>query len=71
MMALLENQILLNYYHTLSSTQRYERMYKRPIRWIDRPRNVEQFTLTEGTTATQTKWQTLKVTAFRLKYRVE
>lgn len=31
---------------------------------------MEQFTFTEGITKTETKWQSLKITAFRLKYRV-
>lgn len=42
----------------------------RPIKVIHKPKNVEQFTLTEGNTETETKWQSLKITAFRLKYRV-
>ena len=46
-------------------------MYNRPIKSIEKPKNVEQFTFTEGILETQTKWQTLKITAFRLKYRVE
>lgn len=46
-------------------------MYKRPIKIIEKPKNVEQFTFTEGLLETETKWQTLKITAFRLKYRVE
>ena len=46
-------------------------MYRRPIRIIDKPKNVEQFTLTEGRAETETQWQSLKITAFRLKYRVE
>ena len=37
---------------------------------IDKPRNIEQFTLTEGSTETEIKWQTLKITTFKLKYRI-
>lgn len=70
-LALLENQILLNYYHSLSPKQLHERMYQRPIKLIEKQKNVEQFTLTEGIAETETKWQTLKITAYRLKYRVE
>lgn len=46
-------------------------MFHRPIRIIDKPKNVEQFTLTEGGVETETKWQSLKVTAFKLKYKIE
>ena len=47
-LALLENQLLIRYTGTLTQGQIYERMYKRPIKIIEKPRNVEQFTLTEG-----------------------
>lgn len=46
-------------------------MYRRAIKAIDKPKNVEQFTLTEGKAETETQWQSLKITAFRLKYRIE
>lgn len=47
-LALLENQLLLHYTRTLTAQQIYERMYRRPIKSIEKPKNVEQFTLTEG-----------------------
>lgn len=70
-LSLLDNQILLHYFYTLTPKQKYERMYERPIKMIEKLKNVEQFTLTEGIAETETKWQTLKITAYRLKYRVE
>lgn len=45
---LLENQLLRAYTFTLTQSQLYDRIYRRPIRVIDKPKNVEQFTLTEG-----------------------
>lgn len=44
-------------------------MYKRPVRVISKPRNIEQFTLTEKHFG-EIKWQTLKVVAYRLKYHI-
>jgi len=70
-MALLENQIILAYLRTLTTNQTIERMLQRPIRVIEKPKNVEQFTLTEGGIETETRWQSLKVTAFQLKYYIE
>jgi hypothetical protein len=61
---------MYNYILTLTLGQKEERKYLRPIKVIEKPKNVEQFTLTEGNTETETKWQSLKITAFRLKYRV-
>ena len=45
-------------------------MYGRVVKLIERPRNVEQFTLTEEHFG-EIKWQSLKIVAYRLKYRVE
>ena len=45
-------------------------MFFKAIRTIEKPKNVEQFTLTEEVLKTETNWQSLKVTAFKLKYRV-
>jgi len=45
-MALLENQILREYFKTLSREQKEEKMYRRPIKIIEKPKNIEQFTLT-------------------------
>ena len=70
-LVLLENQLMLAYLRLLPQPQVYFKVYNKPIRIVDKPRNVEQFTLTEGTAETETKWQTLKITAFKLKYRVE
>jgi hypothetical protein len=69
LMALCQNQILLQYLQTLSPAEKEERMYKRPIKVIEKPKNVEQFTLTEEHFG-EIRWQTLKIAAFRLKYRV-
>lgn len=44
-------------------------MYRRPIRRIDKPKNKEQFTLTENHFG-EISWQSLKITAFKLKYNV-
>jgi len=62
---------MLAYLRKLSTAETIQRMYHNPIRSIDKPKNVEQFTLTEGVVETETKWQSLKVTAFQLKYRIE
>lgn len=70
LMVLCQNQLLLHYLATLSPAQRDERMYARPVKFIDRPRNVEQFTLTEEHFG-EIQWQRLKIVAYRLKYRVE
>lgn len=43
---MLENQILLEYFNTLTTEEKEERMYRRPVKVIDKPKNVEQFTLT-------------------------
>lgn len=70
-LVLLENQLLRAYTATLSPQQLSDRIFRRPIRVIDKPKNVEQFTLTEGRAETETQWQSLKITAFKLKYRIE
>lgn len=61
LMVLCENQILLDYLSTLTVAQRHERMYNRPIRLIDRPKNVEQFTLIEHPRFNEIRWHTLKI----------
>jgi hypothetical protein len=45
-MVLLENQIILAYLKTLTQAQTIEHIYGRAIRAIEKPKNVEQFTLT-------------------------
>ena len=43
-LALLENQILLDYVESLTAQEKYERMYILPIKIIENPKNIEQFT---------------------------
>lgn len=43
-LALLENQILLDYVESLTAQEKYERMYVLPIKIIEKPKNIEQFT---------------------------
>ena len=43
-LALLENQILLDYVESLTAQEKYERMYILPIKIIEKPKNIEQFT---------------------------
>lgn len=69
-LALLENQILREYFGTLTRQQKEERMYRRPIKIIEKPKNIEQFTLTENRFG-EIAWQTLKIVAYKLKYRIE
>jgi hypothetical protein len=45
-------------------------MHKLPIRLIEKPKSKEQFTLTENKFG-EVGWQSLKITAFQLKFRVE
>jgi hypothetical protein len=39
-MALLENQILREYFKTLTREQKEEKMYRRPIKIIEKPKNI-------------------------------
>lgn len=48
--ALLENQILRYYVNSMTNQQIKEKKYYRPIKVIDKPKNIEQFTFTENTT---------------------
>jgi hypothetical protein len=48
LLLLAENQILAAYVRGMTAQQMRDRVFLKPIRVIDKPKNVEQFTLTEG-----------------------
>lgn len=66
---LLENQLLLELYNNLDESARNQRRYFRPIKSIEKPKNIEQFTLIDRRYG-EINWQSLTVPVFKLKYRV-
>lgn len=69
-MVLMQNQIALSFFKTLTEADKQIRRYEKPVAVYEKPKLKETYTMVEEGIG-DVHWYTLKIHAFKLKYKVQ